>query len=842
MNKTIRTRQLPGSADEAERPYEHLHRIIARQAAADGMVLLKNSHHVLPIAAGSRIALYGPGAVVTIKGGIGSGDVNSRPTVNIYQGLKEAGYVITTADWCEQYKKDYDAARLAWKEEIWKKIDASDAGETGGNRFFQAYSTTVLKMPEGGEIQATEADTALYVLTRNAGEGADRTAEKGDYYLSDREHEQLKKLTELYDKVVLILNVGGVIDLSILDELDIDAVLEISQPGMEAGHAVADILSGAVTPSARLTDTWALQYTDYPSSATFSSNDGNVEVEPYADGIFVGYRYFDSFDVPVRYGFGYGLSYTTFKIETRGLQSGSMGTSSPMLGVQVKVTNTGQTAGKEVVQVYAGLPQGRLSKEYRRLVGFAKTETLAPGESEEMTVSFPLKAMESYDESRPGWVLEKGTYPLFVGSSLAASKVQAVLFLEDEMLAEKTEHVCPLEADQTLQEIAPDPTLLARRMEQDLAVWKADPALIHNALVIHKADLATRTLKYDGAYDNTPQEVRDFVDTLSTEQLIQLATGDLAKGQGSFGNAGIAVPGSAAQTSDCAKEQGLADIVLSDGPAGLRLNRVYDVRDGKALGAPIEKAMENGFLARDTEEEPGVTHRYQYCTAFPVGTCLAQSWDVRLLQDFGSAVAEEMVEFYTTLWLAPGLNIHRNPLCGRNFEYFSEDPLVSGMMAAAITRGVQSVPGCGTTIKHFACNSQENNRNGYDAVVSERTLREIYVRGFEIAIKLSQPYAIMTAYNVVNGVHAANSYDLCTKLARNEWGFQGAIMTDWLTTSKGATAVGCMQAGNDMIMPGVAADHEQIRQALEDGTLDAKDLKRSIARTVNIIWKSREYE
>ena len=306
------------------------------------------------------------------------------------------------------------------------------------------------------------------------------------------------------------------------------------------------------------------------------------------------------------------------------------------------------------------------------------------------------------------------------------------------------------------------------------------------------------------------KEAMDFVNTLSVDELIQLSSGDPGKAQGgNLGAAGISVPGSAGETNVCAVEKGLASIVLADGPAGL----------------------------------PGERY-YQYCTAISVGTLLAQTWDTELIKSIGHMIGEEMIHYGVTLWLAPGMNIHRNPLCGRNFEYYSEDPVITGKIAAAMIDGVQENKGCGTTIKHFACNNQEDNRMGSDSIVSERALREIYLRGFEIAVKESQPMAIMTSYNLINGVHAANNYDLCTNVARNEWGFKGLIMTDWTTTEidESCTAAGCMRAGNDLVMPGCFGDRENLKKELSDGTLDIKDLKVCIARLANICFKSNQYE
>jgi beta-glucosidase len=288
-------------------------------------------------------------------------------------------------------------------------------------------------------------------------------------------------------------------------------------------------------------------------------------------------------------------------------------------------------------------------------------------------------------------------------------------------------------------------------------------------------------------------------------------------------------------------KQGIANIVLADGPAGLRLNQHYYVKDGQPQMLPFEASLEKGFFFEG--EEPDGEKVYQYCTAIPVGTLLAQSWDMPLLETIGSMVGEEMERFGITLWLAPGMNLHRNPLCGRNFEYYSEDPLLSGKAAAAITKGVQSHPGCGTTIKHFACNNQEDNRMASDSVVSERALRELYLRSFGIAIEKSQPFAIMTSYNLINGIHTANSYDLCTKAARCEFGFRGMIVTDWTTTEQGpdCTAAGCIRAGNDLIMPGQPSDHENIRQALADHTLSEDELRLCISRLVRLILQADVY-
>ena len=818
------SKRISGVPFDTVREYEVRHRAAARLAAAQGFVLLKNEGGLLPLSLDAPAALYGSGSVFPIKGGSGSGDVNSRDTVSLWEGMKNNGFVIANEDWLARYKEEYLQCRSDWRDAIWKKMD-----EPGGN-LWTALMELPFVPPTGAAPVKGGEETAVFVLSRTAGEGADRFAEQGDWYLTEEEEEFLKQLDGMYPHIVLLLNIGGLVDLSFLEKYPhIESVLLISQPGMEAGNAAADALCGKTVPSGKLTDSWALHYEDYPNSASFAHNNGNVEQERYEEGIFVGYRYFDTFEVPVLYDFGFGLSYTDFQMEWKDMrQEGSD------LIFTAAVKNTGtKYSGREVVQIYAACPQEKELREYRRLIGYQKTRELAPGEVETLSVRVPASALACYDTALPGWVIRQGTYGIFAGNSLLASKAAAGITVAEDIILEKTQHICPLQEE--LKEIQPDAEAVKKRRSALLEKLADLPNLVLDA-----GAFAVSEPVYDGAYEDTPEEVRSFVDTLTLDQLVMLSTGDLAAGQGSLvGSAGSRVPGSAAQTSPCAEEQGLEDIVLADGPAGLRLNREYRMKDGFPVKEPFEKSILNGYLYRG-EETGGETY-YQFCTAIPVGTLLAQSWDPENVRACGRLVAEEMLEFGVTLWLAPGMNIHRNPLCGRNFEYFAEDPLLAGEMAAAMTEGVEAVKGCGVTIKHFACNNQEDNRMASDSILSERTLREIYLKGFEIAVRKAQPASIMTSYNLINGVHAANCFDTCTKAARCEWGYQGLIMTDWTTTNVDdrCTAAGCMRAGNDIVMPGQPMDHENIRAELENGTLDIKDLKRSAARIVNTVWKYR---
>ena len=842
----LRKRGYVGTTSTVMSQREKDNAILAREAAAEGFVLLKNEAQTLPLKPGTKIGLYGAGAVRTIKGGTGSGDVNNRYNVNIYDGLKNAGYEITSVEWLEGYDRRYLAARESWKAEIFRKLTE----ECNGN-FFEAYSTTPFSMPAGAVIDEAAAkedgaEIGMYVLARIAGENADRRDEAGDYYITEEERAQIAALCEAYEKVILVVNTGGLIDLAFTDEFpNITAVLQFVQAGQEGGNALADVISGKVTPSGKLVDSWALDYMDYPNAAYFSHKSGDVYREEYREGIYVGYRYFDTFDVPVRYSFGYGLSYTEFDIKVTGISKQISAQGKPTLSVSVDVINSGVVfSGKEVVQVYVSCPQGKLPKEFRRLAAFGKTKLLAPGETQSLTLSMDLYQLASYSEEQAAWLLEAGTYGIWVGNALSTAALCGTFVLDETKVLVQCEHICPLK--ESLEELQPDKA----KLEEKQTAWlrKAEERKLPKVQISAK-ELPTETVVYEKLQDQYPGRAGEIVDQLSIEELIALATGDPAKDQGAsaLGSAGQTVPGAAAETVTVAEKAPyyVASIVLADGPAGLRLRSEYQVReDGSIDGGDFLDGFENGYFAEPKEPKGTVYH--QYCTAIPVGTLLAQSWNLELMHTLGRMIAGEMNEFEVTLWLAPGMNIHRNPLCGRNFEYYSEDPLLAGSMAAAMTQGVQSIPGCGTTIKHFACNNQEDNRMGSDSILSERTLREIYLKGFETAIRSAQPMAMMTSYNLINGVHAANDYDICTKAARDEWGFAGAIMTDWTTTTDSTagecTAAGCMKAGNDMVMPGDMRDHASIRQALKDGTLDIRELKRCVYHTIKIILQSNQYE
>lgn len=831
MQKKIRT--YSGTKSNAVSERELRNRKVAREAAAEGMVLLKNEG-LLPLKTGEKIALFGGGAVCTVKGGTGSGDVNEREVVSIFQGLMEAGFSFSNQKWLEDFAEIYTRSREKWRDLI-----LTEMKKTGEKNLLNVYSAHVFRMPLGEPMKESDfegADTVFYVISRTAGEAADRFLEPGDYYLTEQEKEELSYAASHCKNMAVILNTGGPIDLKDIRALpNLKALLSIVQPGMEGGHALADLLTGAVTPSGKLTDTWAVDYSDYPNAASFSHNNNNTDKEFYEEGIYVGYRYFDTFEKEVAYPFGFGLSYTDFEITVDQVTAGEQ---KNQIKVLANVKNIGnQWAGKEVVEVYASCPQAGIQKELRRLCGFQKTKRLSPGESETVEIVFTARELASFSEEKASWMMQEGLYGIWVGNSSRNVKLCGVLEIKTETVLSEVTHICPLQTE--LKELICPSEL---RMKQERA-WKklAEEEKIPRVVFTPEKEEIFRL-----PLSETETLADTLTEKLTDEQLIAMVIGEVSKGQGqALGAAGIMVPGAAGETSSAIEElYDVPGITMADGPAGIRLMKSYEVdqKSGAVYSKGILGALEGGFFA-DRETKPDADVYHQYCTAFPVGTLLAQSFNTELLEKVGRAVAGEMQEFGVSWWLAPGMNIHRNPLCGRNFEYYSEDPYVSGMMAGAITRGVQSVPGTGTTIKHFACNNQEDNRMGSDSILSERALREIYLRGFEIAVKTAQPMAIMTSYNLINGVHAANSRDLCTVAAREEWGFAGIIMTDWTTTDRGgSTPWKCIEAGNDLIMPGSLSDSESIRLALRKGELSREALKGCVKRLLTVIFQTLAFE
>lgn len=811
------------TSDANQRELDNLQ--IAYQAACEAMVLLKNDG-VLPFAS-KKIALYGPGASMTIKGGTGSGEVNERHSVTILEGLQDRGYEVTTMKWIAEYGRFYAEAEAAYKVEKRKRINILKP-----NTIMQMLFDN-FRAPSGPEItdahvRESDTDTCIYVLSRQAGEGGDRKAEKGDLYLTDEERSAISFCAARYEKFLLVINCGSAMDMSFVDEIPgINAILYICQLGTEGGHAFADVLDGTVSPSGKLSDTWAKQYSDIPYAMEYSYLNGNLKDEYYKEGIYVGYRYFDSFGVEPAYPFGFGLSYADFRIHSSGVSlDGSKVT------VLADVSNVGmQYSGKEVAQLYVSAPVGTLHKEYQSLAAFGKTRVLDPGAHQTLELVFDLKNIASFRESDGCYVLEAGDYILRLGNSSRHTMAIGVVNLPEEVIVSRHDHICPLKTP--LEELkAP-----AREVE---TLAEGLPRIV--------AEFDTNTVIY--SYD-VPQECQDekvqaFVNELNLQEMV-----DIVVGIGMFGGeTRFNLPGSVGNTTSKFWDRGLANVALCDGPAGLRIQKrsVVDAKEKvKSVDLPLSifEAMPN-FVKKFMVGDPNKgTVIYQYTTAFPVANALAQTWNQELMYEVGSAVYREMKEYGCTYWLAPAVNIHRNPLCGRNFEYFSEDPRLSGAMAAAITRGVQQEPGFYVTVKHFACNNQEDNRNFVSSNLSERALREIYLRGFEICVREGGAKTIMTSYNKVNGVYAPNSHDLCTKALRNEWGFDGVVMTDWFSTNKGqGNNAMAMKAGNDLIMPGGGSFKKEILAGVKSGVISEADVRRCCANVVKSIFDSatqREY-
>jgi len=794
---------------------------IAYQAACEAMVLLKNDG-TLPLKT-KKVALYGPGASMTIKGGTGSGEVNERHSVTILEGLTDRGFEITTRDWISAFEQQYAAAQARYQEEKKKRVNIFKPNTIMQMLFDNFRAPVGLPITET-DVEKCNTDSCIYVVSRQAGEGGDRKAEKGDLFLTDGELEAIRTCAEKYEHFVLVINSGSALDMGFVDEIPgINAILYICQLGTEGGHAFADVIRGEASPSGKLADTWAKQYADIPFGEEYSYLKGSVQDENYKEGIYVGYRYFDSFGIEPAYPFGFGLSYTDFTLHSAGVAlDGSKVT------VKAGITNAGAVySGREVAQLYVSAPTGKLHKEYQSLAAFGKTEVLAPGERQELELTFDIKNLSSYREADGCYVLEAGEYLLRLGNSSRNTVVVGVIVLEEEIIVSRHAHICPLQTP--IEELeAP-----ARAAEA------AAPGLPR--LVLDKDAIQTVVHTYETPAECADSKVQAFLDTLSIPEMVEILVGN-----GMFGGeTRFTLPGSVGNTTSKFWDRGLANVTLCDGPAGLRIQKRSGIT-AKGKVKPIDMAMSifeafPGFVKKLMLANPEKdTLLYQYTTAFPVAAALAQTWNEKLLYEIGSAIYREMKEYGCTYWLAPAINIHRNPLCGRNFEYFSEDPRLTGVLAAAITRGVQQEEGFYVTVKHYACNNNEDNRNFVSSNLSERTLREIYLRGFEICVREGGAKAIMTSYNRVNGVYSPNSHDLCTKALRNEWGFDGVVMTDWFSTNKGqADNALALAAGNDLIMPGGGSFKKAILAGLKEGRVTEADIRRCCANVVKSIFDSQ---
>ncbi|MBQ2696916.1 MAG: glycoside hydrolase family 3 C-terminal domain-containing protein [Clostridia bacterium] len=708
---------------------------LSREAACEGTVLLKNNDNVLPLKKGTKVAIFGKAQIDYVKGGGGSGIVYCEYVRNIYEGLKQKTD-IEIFDSLSLYYKDY--------------VEAAYKSNEQNGRFSEA------EIPEELVKSAAKfTDTAIITINRYSGEGWDRKGDGTDPYfeLSVQEKNMVNTVCDNFDKIIVLLNTGAMIDTSwFADNNKIQGAIMIWQGGMEGGLAASDILVGDVTPSGKLVDTCAISLADYPSSAGFHESDDYVK---YTEDIFVGYRYFET--IPgmkerVVYPFGYGLSYTKFEIK-----NALAHTVGNKILVSADVKNVGKYRGKEVVQIYYGAPEGKITKPARELCAFAKTKLLSPGESETLIMSFNISDMASYDDmgdiEKSAYVMEAGEYKIYVGTSVRdAKEIEFRYELKENKICQKLTEYCK-------------PTKLGKRLTAtgeyiDVPDEEYTPK---SFTCTYECDIKIPTEREakKQLIDVVNEEVSldEFISQLSDNELLSLLVGQKSTGVADTDGMGN-LP-----------EYGIPAPMTVDGPAGVRISPYTGVRT----------------------------------TAFPVATMLACTWNTDILERIGIAGALETKENNLSMWLTPALNIHRSPLCGRNFEYYSEDPFVSGKMAAAMVRGIQSQRIVATP-KHFACNNKETNRKESNSIVSERALREIYLKGFEICVKESEPKLIMTAYNIVNNVRTSENAELITGILRGEWGYKGLVTTDWWNTAEKSAEV---KAGNDIRMPSSANDGKQ---------------------------------
>ena len=791
---------------------------LAYEAACESIVLLKNDG-VLPLK-NPKIAAFGAGVSKTIKGGTGSGEVNERHSVSVYEGLKDSGYDVTTEKWLEDYDRFYALEEADFKKKkLWR---VNPFKKDSIMEFIWGVFQPPVKAITMEDIKASNTDTCIYVLSRQAGEGRDRRLREGDFLLMKEEIEGIRLCAQEYNHFVLIINCGSGIDLTALDDVEgINGIIYISQLGTEGGRAVADVLKGVVSPSGKLTDTWAKNYTDLPFAMDYSYLNKNVCEEYYKEGIYVGYRYFDSFRKECRYPFGYGLSYTDFSMHMI-----SVTCNETIVTVKVEVKNIGNSySGKEVCQLYVSQPEGELPKVYQELIAFDKTGDLKPGEKEILSMQFDMRDVAVYRERDGVYMLDAGDYVLRLGNSSACTVPVGIIRLEESCIISKHENICPM-----------------KDCFKELNSNRRTETLPENLPILTMDLSGVREVVYDYSGVDTPvnEKVRAFVDGLTLKEKAEVVVG-----VGMFGRKNhFDLPGSVGNTTSKFWEKGLVNVALCDGPAGLRIQKHTTVEKNGTF-KPVQLVMSiyeafpkfvQAFMLGNPNKRP-VLH--QYTTAFPVTSALAQSWNRKLMYQVGVGIFKEMQEYGCTYWLAPAVNIHRNPLCGRNFEYYSEDPRLTGILASALTTGVQQEEGYYVAVKHFACNNQEDNRNHISSNVSERALRELYLKPFEIVVRQGQAKSVMTSYNKINGVYTPNSYDLCTKVLRNEWGFTGVVMTDWYSTGgKKADDALAIKVGNDLIMPGTKEAKRKIIRSVKRGKISELHLNQCCYNVVQSIFNS----
>lgn len=754
----------------------------ARAMAADGIVLLKNEDKTLPITGQTRVAVFGRSAVNYFTVGYGSGgDVVSPYRRNLMEGLLEHGVKVDGI--------------LASQYETWcsRPRNVPDEG------YWAHWPMSNPEMPLKAEDVAAAAlrcDMALVVIGRAAGESRENVLKPGSYYLTDREKAMLDVVATYFHRVCLVMDCGNVIDMSWVRDYEnkLTAIVYAWQGGMESGTALADVLTGAVNPSGKLTDTIAVKYEDYPSSQSF----GAMAFNAYTEDIYVGYRYFETFAPDrVLYPFGFGLSYTRFRLSSQAAVSGNQVT------VNTTVENVGDEAGREVVQVYVDLPCGTLGNPKRVLAGFKKTGLLQPGQQQVVDVSFDLASLASFDDTgctghKDAFVLEAGNYCVQAGTSIRDVKAVVCIVKQGlevvrqlhECNAVRPEHgFCRIVNKGGALDMEMVPTA-NRNLKQDIL------AHLPQELTPGQTEFTFEDVK---ARRCTPEE---FVAQLSDQELDDITHGFglMNDPSGPAGNAG-----SLGGVTEALKKRGIPTVITTDGPSGIRIRRT--------------------------------------CSLLPCGTCLASTFDPEGVEALYRLLGREMVLQGTQVLLGPGMNIHRNPLCGRNFEYYSEDPLLTGKIAAAMVRGIQS-QGVSACPKHFACNNQETNRNKCDSRLSQRAQREIYLKGFEIAVKESDPWCLMTSYNLVNGVWSHYHYELVTDILHDEWGYRGLTITDWWMQPGAApefpaiTNDACrIRAQVDVLMPGEIQERTLVASLADPNGVTRAEAQRCAVNVIKFILK-----
>lgn len=751
----------------------------AAKMVSEGIVMLKNENNALPLDTDKEVAVFGRIQFHYYKSGTGSGGmVNVTKVVNILDGLIDNG-VKVNEKLLDTYRK-------------WDKENPFDLGEGWGG---EPWSQKEMPLDEGlVKETAKSCETAIVIIGRTAGEEQDNRLEAGSYLLSDDEIEMLTVVREHFKKVVLLLNVGNIIDMTDINRIAPDSVLYVWQGGMTGGKGTADVLTGKVSPSGKLPDTIAYKASDYPSDANFGREENR---DIYAEDIYVGYRYFETFAKDkVLYPFGFGLSYTGFEIKT---EKAEITEGAVKLSVSVK--NIGSYKGKEVIEVYCEAPQGRLGKAARVLCGFEKTRELVPQEEQVVEIAVDIAKLASYDDSgvtgnKSCYVLEAGEYKFYVGSDVRSAEYACSFEQGEDLVTERlTQSLAPVESFERIKPVCEGGAFSIGR----------------EAVPVSEVDESARRL------EKLPKEIA--------------YTGDKGIKLWDVKNGKNTMDGFIAQLSD----YDLSCIIRGEGMGSPRVT----AGTASAFGGVSENLNGFGIPAGCCSDGPSGMRLDCGTKAFslPNGTMIASSFNKELTSELFAFMGLEMAANKVDCLLGPGMNIHRHPLNGRNFEYFSEDPFLTGKMAAAELKGMAGA-GVTGTIKHFCANNRETNRHFIDSVVSERALREIYLKGFEIAVKEGGASSVMTTYGRVNGLWTAGNFDLNTVILREEWGFKGFTMTDWWANinvrgkEPDKTDLAAMaRAQNDvyMVCPDGEKNDDNTLAALENGGIEKCELQRNAA-------------